>query len=101
MTPRDYGAWLAIRAFGEAATRSNSTDPATIGAYMRSDAFQLAGFKGVELSFRSWDGQLRQPVLLADDRSVVSVSPQRGFLHQSSNLDTLGFDQPEAQCHMH
>ena len=101
MTTRDYGAWLAVRAFGEAATRSNSADPATVGAYVRSDAFQLAGFKGVELSFRSWDGQLRQPVLLADDRSVVSVSPQRGFLHQSSTLDTLGSDQPETQCHMH
>ncbi len=101
MTPRDYGAWLAVRAFGEAATRSNSADPAAIGSFMRSDAFEVAGFKGVKLNFRSWDGQLRQPVLLADERSVVSVSPQPGFLHQSSKLDTLGFDQPETQCHMH
>ena len=101
MTPRDYGAWLAVRAFGEAATRGGSADPASIGAFMRSDAFQLAGFKGVKLNFRSWDGQLRQPVLLADDRTVVSVSPQPGFLHMSSILDTLGFDQPETQCHMH
>ncbi len=100
MTPRDYGAWLAVRAFGEAATRSNSADPTVIGSFMRGDAFQVAGFKGTRLSFRPWDGQLRQPVLLADDRSVVSVSPQPGFLHQSSNLDTLGFDQPETSCHL-
>ena len=57
-------------------------------------------FKGARLSFRSWDGQLRQPVLLADARSLVSVSPQPGFLHQFSELDTLGVDQPEASCHM-
>jgi hypothetical protein len=43
---------------------------------------------------------LRQPVLLADARSLVSVSPQPGFLHQFSELDTLGIDQPETKCRM-
>jgi ABC transporter substrate binding protein (PQQ-dependent alcohol dehydrogenase system) len=98
MTDRDYAAWMAVRAIGEAAARSNSTDPATIVAFMRSDRFELAAFKGARLSFRSWDGQLRQPVLLADARSLVSVSPQPGFLHQFSELDTLGIDQPESKC---
>lgn len=98
MTPRDYGAWLAVRAIGEAVTRAGNTAPDQIGAYLRGPKFELAGYKGVPLSFRSWDGQLRQPVLLADDRSLVSVSPQRGFLHQTSQLDTLGIDQPETTC---
>ena len=53
------------------------------------------------MSFRPWDGQLRQPVLLADARSLVSISPQPGFLHQFNELDTLGIDQPETQCHAH
>ena len=44
---------------------------------------------------------LRQPVLLADDRSLVSISPQLGFLHQTNELDTLGPDQPETACHFH
>jgi ABC transporter substrate binding protein (PQQ-dependent alcohol dehydrogenase system) len=101
MTPRDYGGWLAVRAFGEAATRTGSTDPAAIIAYLRSPQFTLSGYKGPELSFRPWDGQLRQPVLLADANSLVSISPQPGFLHQSNDLDTLGPDQPETQCHMH
>ena len=100
MTPRDYGAWMAVRAIGEAATRSRSTEAAAIGAYLRSPRFELAAFKGSRLSFRAWDGQLRQPVLLADTRSLVSVSPQQGYLHQSSELDTLGIDQPETQCRM-
>jgi ABC transporter substrate binding protein (PQQ-dependent alcohol dehydrogenase system) len=98
MTDRDYAAWMAVRAIGEAATRAKSTDPAAIMAFMRSDRFELAAYKGARLSFRSWDGQLRQPVLLADARSLVSVSPQPGFLHQFSELDTLGVDKPETKC---
>jgi ABC transporter substrate binding protein (PQQ-dependent alcohol dehydrogenase system) len=100
MTDRDFAAWMAVRAIGEAATRSKSADPAVISAFMRSDRFDLAAYKGARLTFRSWDGQLRQPVLLADPRSLVSVSPQPGFLHQFSELDTLGIDQPETKCHM-
>ena len=98
MTDRDYAAWMAVRAIGEAATRAKSADPVTIVAFMRSDRFELAAYKGARLSFRSWDGQLRQPVLLADARSLVSVSPQPGFLHQFSALDTLGIDKPETKC---
>ncbi|GGF01493.1 ABC transporter substrate-binding protein [Aliidongia dinghuensis] len=100
MTDRDYGAWMAVRAIGEAAAHGGSTDPQAIGQFMRGANFELAAFKGARLSFRAWDGQLRQPVLLADARSLVSVSPQPGFLHQFSELDTLGVDQPETSCHM-
>lgn len=101
MTDRDYAAWMAVRAIGEAATRTQSTDPVSIAAFIRSDRFELAAYKGARLSFRPWDGQLRQPVLLASARSLVSVSPQPGFLHQFSELDTLGIDRPETKCAMH
>ena len=100
MTDRDYAAWMAVRSIGEAAARSKSTGPAAIITFLRSDRFELAAFKGARLNFRSWDGQLRQPVLLADARSLVSVSPQPGFLHQFSELDTLGIDKPETKCRM-
>ena len=100
MTDRDYAAWMAVRAIGEAATRTKSSDPTAISAFLRSDRFELVAYKGARLSFRSWDGQLRQPVLLADARSLVSVSPQPEFLHQFSALDTLGIDQPETKCRM-
>lgn len=99
MTSRDYAAWLAVRAAGEAATRVQSVDAAALAAYMRSDKFELAGYKGMPLSFRPWDGQMRQAILLADARALVSVSPQPEFLHQFSQLDTLGIDRPESQCH--
>ena len=101
MVSRDYGAWLAVRAIGEAATRSASADPDKIIAYLRSPDFTLSGYKGPELSFRRWDGQLRQPVLLATERSLVSISPQPGFLHQTNELDSLGPDEPETACHFH
>jgi ABC transporter substrate binding protein (PQQ-dependent alcohol dehydrogenase system) len=101
MTAEDYGGWLAVRAIGEAATRAATTDPAKIIAYLHGADFSVSGYKGPELTFRAWDGQLRQPILLATDRSLVSISPQPGFLHQTNDLDSLGTDQPESTCRMH
>jgi len=98
MEEQDYAAYLAARAIGEAATRTQSNDTKRVKDYMLSDAFALQGYKGNPLSFRSWDGQLRQPVLLAAPRSLVAVAPIEGFLHPKTELDTLGYDQPETQC---
>lgn len=94
----DYQAWVAVRAVGEAVTRSKSQDPAVITQFMQGPNFQLAAFKGVPVSFRPWDHQLRQPILITQPVTVVSVSPQPGFLHQHSILDTLGTDEPETAC---
>jgi len=69
-----------------------------IGDFIRADDFSIAAFKGQKLTFRKWNWQLRQPIFLGDGRSVVSTSPQEGFLHQVSELDTLGIDQPETKC---
>ncbi len=100
MTPLDYGVWAPVRAIGEAATRTASTDFDKMAAYIKGPSFELAGFKGQKLTFRPWNGQLRQPVLLAAPKALVSVSPQEGFLHQRSHLDTLGYDEPESACRM-
>ena len=94
----DYQVWAALRVLGEAATRTQGGDFATIQEFVLSDKFDLAAFKGQKLTFRDWDGQLRQPILLTTDRVVVSVSPQAQFLHQVSQLDTLGIDRPETAC---
>lgn len=98
MTPNDYSAWLAVRAIGEAAVRTKSADPTTIASYLRGPDFALSGYKGRGQSFREWDGQMRQPILIAGPKLLVSVSPQAGFLHRTSELDTLGFDQSESRC---
>lgn len=96
--PEDYNTWLALRVVGEVVTRANTVDPDEMRAYALSDAFELAAFKGQKVTFRDWNGQLRQPILLYDGMITVSVSPQEGFLHQTSPLDTLGLDRPESAC---
>jgi ABC transporter substrate binding protein (PQQ-dependent alcohol dehydrogenase system) len=98
MTPLDMQAWTACRMIGEAASRGGSADPKQIMRYMRGPEFGVGAYKGQKLTLRDWDWQLRQPILLDDGRTVVSISPQAGFLHQSSELDTLGFDRPETRC---
>lgn len=98
MEEQDYGAYLAVRAIGEAATRTQSNGLKPIKEYLLSDQFALQGYKGTPLSFRPWDNQLRQPVLLAAPRSLVAVAPIEGFLHPKTELDTLGYDQPETGC---
>ncbi|WP_236784124.1 ABC transporter substrate-binding protein [Azospirillum humicireducens] len=98
MLPRDYAAWLAVRSVGEAATRTGGAGFDDLVAYLHSPDFELAGFKGEALSFRKWDGQMRQPILIAGPRMLVSVSPQEGFLHPVTPLDTLGDDAPESKC---
>ena len=98
MRPLDYDVWVAVRSVGEAATRTKSAEPRALIPYMRSGEFDLAAFKGRKLSYRSWDGQLRQPILVGTAKLPVTVSPQPGFLHQFSELDTLGVDKPESGC---
>lgn len=100
MTERDYYAWLAVRVFGEAILRTSSKDTATIRSFLLSKDFAVAGFKGQGMTFRPWDLQLRQPILLSGPRSLVSISPQDGFLHKFFNTDTLGFDKPETKCRL-
>ncbi|PJN95693.1 branched-chain amino acid ABC transporter substrate-binding protein, partial [Amaricoccus sp. HAR-UPW-R2A-40] len=96
--PEDYQVWMGLRVLGEAATRTQGGDYAAIREFVLSPEFSLAAFKGQKLTFRDWDGQLRQPVLLSADTVVASVSPQAEFLHQVSQLDTLGIDRAESAC---
>lgn len=100
MNARDHQAWLAARLIGEAATRTGSADPKALRAHLLEPDFSIAAFKGVRLSIRPWNLQLRQPILLTDGRMTVSVSPQEGFLHQTTELDTLGVDKPETKCRL-
>lgn len=94
----DFQVWMALRVIGEAATRTKGGDFTAMRDFILSDKFDLAAFKGQKLTFRDWDGQLRQPVLLVAGNVVASVSPQEEFLHQVSQLDTLGIDRPETEC---
>jgi ABC transporter substrate binding protein (PQQ-dependent alcohol dehydrogenase system) len=100
MTALDMQAWTAARIVGEAVSRTNAGAPRTVFDFIKGKDFSVAAFKGQRLTLRDWNLQLRQPILLADGRMVVSVSPQEGFLHQTSELDTLGVDRPETKCRL-
>ena len=100
MDPIDYAAWIAVRAIGESATRTNSVEFDAIREYMLGPNLKIGAFKGVGVSFRSWNHQLRMPILLADASSIVAVAPFKEFLHPTSDLDTLGYDAPDSTCRL-
>ena len=87
MVERDYTAWLTVRSIGEAVTRTGNADAQAIRDYLLSDQFEIAAFKGEALTFRKWNRQMRQPILIVGPRMLVSVSPQPGFLHQRTPRD--------------
>ncbi len=98
MTAEDWAAWVAVRAVLEAVKLAATGDGQTIGSLLASDAISLDLYKGVPGSFRSWNRQLRQPILLTTHNAVIAVAPLEGFEHRTNVLDTLGIDQSESLC---
>ena len=96
MTGQDWSAWLAGKALVAAAVAAPKGGAATFQKALAE--VELDGSKGVAMSFRPWDGQLRQPMLLGDGQSVVASAPVDGILHPKNALDTLGADAPEKLC---
>lgn len=96
MTAHDWAAWLAGRALVAAAVAAPKGPAAAWAKALANN--ELDGSKGVSLSFRPWDGQLRQPLLLTDGQGVIGMAPVDGILHPRNALDTLGADAPEKLC---
>jgi ABC transporter substrate binding protein (PQQ-dependent alcohol dehydrogenase system) len=94
----DWATWMAARAAAEVASANPKADIAHQLKALRDGTLAFDGYKGQRLSFRAWDGQLRQPLLLAYGNGVAEIAPLPGFLHQRTVLDTLGFDAPETGC---
>ena len=99
MTGPDWAAYMAAKAVLQAALEAPAApDAATVMKALKRADFTLDGFKGVRLSFRPWDRQLRQPLLLTDGVGVLGIAPVDGVLHPKNVLDTLGADAPESAC---
>ncbi|SFP53640.1 ABC transporter substrate-binding protein [Ectopseudomonas composti] len=98
MNDRDFAAWMAVRSIAAAVTKLRAAEPQAIRDLALSVELPLDGFKGRKLSFRPWNGELRQPIPLVHPRALVSTSPQDGFLHPNNEMDSLGYDQPEVNC---
>jgi ABC transporter substrate binding protein (PQQ-dependent alcohol dehydrogenase system) len=96
----DWAAWMAVKMIVQSSLRTESADFAKQRAYIVGDG-SFDGDKGLAVSVRPWDHQLRQAVLLAAPYEIVADAPVDGFLHRTNTLDTLGDDEPESPCHLH
>lgn len=98
MESRDYSNWVAIRTIITSVSKTNSADLKTNLDFIYSDDFDVAAYMGRKLSFRTYNGQLRMPISLVQPRALISTSPQDGFLHPETDLDTLGIAPFEMEC---
>ncbi len=98
MSGEDWAAWASIKSV---VTAVRKTGPAELGAlrrFLTDPATTIDIYKGGPSSFRAWNNQLRQPILLHTDNAVIARAPIEGFLHRINNLDTLGYDQQGSTC---
>lgn len=98
MKDADWAAWAAYKVIVEAVARAGGTDFDAVTAYLKGEALRFDAYKGNPASFRPWNNQLRQPVLLHTHNAVAARAPLDGFLHRRDVLDTLGIDEPESKC---
>jgi ABC transporter substrate binding protein (PQQ-dependent alcohol dehydrogenase system) len=96
----DWAAWIAVKMIVQSVLRTRSTDFAKQRDFIFAPDTGFDGDKGLPVSVRPWDHQLRQAVLLAAPYAVVASAPVEGFLHRTNELDTLGDDEPETPCHL-
>jgi ABC transporter substrate binding protein (PQQ-dependent alcohol dehydrogenase system) len=95
----DWAAWASVKIIVQSVLRTRSVDFAKQRAFILGDS-DFDGAKGLAMSVRPWDHQLRQGILLAAPYEVVANAPIEGFFHRVNQLDTLGDDEPESKCHL-
>jgi ABC transporter substrate binding protein (PQQ-dependent alcohol dehydrogenase system) len=98
MSAADWSVWIAVKSVITAYTKVPNANQMAAFDYLKSPKLRLDGSKGVTLSYRPWDGQLRMPILLATSDAVITIAPIEGYLHPDTVLDTLGTDQAEFAC---
>ena len=94
----DWATWLATRAIAEVVSQDAKASLTVQLKALKQGGIAMDGYKGQALSFRAWDGQLRQPLMLAHGNGIAEVAPIEGFLHPKTVLDTLGFDAADTGC---
>lgn len=98
MQGQDWAAWMAGKAVAAVLVDAPGSSVAEQLRKLRSGAVSLDGFKGQRLTFRPWDGQLRQPVLLSHGDAVAAMAPVGEWLRAGEPLDTLGMDAAQSTC---
>lgn len=72
---REWAGWLAVKIAWEAVQRAAARDGDALAAYLTRADVIFDGHKGLPLSFRPGLHQLRQPVYVVADDSVVAEVP--------------------------
>ncbi len=98
MASADWAAWVAIKAVVAAIRNTGASEPEALRRFLIGPDTAIDGYKGAPSSFRAWNNQLRQPILLHTHNAVIARAPIEGFLHPINYLDTLGIDRKESSC---
>ena len=100
MSSEDWAAWASIKSVVTAIRKKKSTDLQVISKFLTNPATTIDTYKGSPSSFRAWNNQFRQPILMHTHNAVVARAPVDGFLHKINNLDTMGYDRRETKCQL-
>lgn len=98
MVGQDWAAWVAVKSVAALLSEHSKAALPEQARLLRSGQVFVDGAKGPRLSFRAWDGQLRQPLFLSHVDGVVGTAPLDGVLHPTEVMDTLGVDEKESPC---
>jgi len=105
MSAEAWLGWMAIKVLWESSLRARSADTSALVDYLSREVTQFDGHKGVPLSFRTWDRQLRQPVYIVNvgrdrQRRVIAEVPASIPSETSSRdaLDMLGTSATQSTC---
>lgn len=100
MTDTEFAAWSAVKLITNSINSRPQTKDLDLHAVLTDPNSQVDLYKGTRGSIRSWNHQLRQPILLAAPHAVIAVAPMPKFLHPKHYVDTLGLDEPESDCQL-
>jgi ABC transporter substrate binding protein (PQQ-dependent alcohol dehydrogenase system) len=98
MSDEDWATWAAVRAIVDGITRMRGGADRPLDQALLDPTATIELYKGYQGSFRPWNRQLRQPILLGTADAVVGLAPVEGVLHEKNTLDSLGLDEPEFKC---
>ena len=101
LSDAEFAAWSAVKLIANTLNAIDA-DAAVIQPrqILSHPEAQVDLYKGTRGSIRTWNHQLRQPILLTSGDAVIAVAPMPKFLHPKHYVDTLGLDEPESSCRL-
>jgi ABC-type branched-subunit amino acid transport system substrate-binding protein len=113
MAPSGWAAYAGVKILYEAAAKAGTESGALI-SYLESSQASFDVLKGVDVSFRSYNHQLRQPLYMVklnpkakldtnpqdrlDLASVAAEVPKLSGAESATQLDALGISKSDSQC---